>query len=410
MYVTVRGTRPASTGSTATARRAVSATVILLGLTSLFTDISSEMVVAVLPLFATSQLALSPIAYGIIDGIYQGVSTLVRVGGGLTADLTGRPKAVAVAGDGLSAGAKLALLPVSSGAALGAVVATDRVGKGIRTAPRDALIAASTPQEELGNAFGVHRALDTTGALAGPILAFVLLAAIPNGFDSVFLVSFAAAVIGLGILVLLVPNLRTTPVGGERPNVRQVARLAVEPGMRRLLIVAGLLSVLTIGDGFLYLALQRREDFAVKYFPLLFAGTAITYLALAIPFGRLADRYGRLAVFIAGHLGLLGAYAFAFGLTTGVLSVLGCLALLGMYYAATDGVLAAAAAALSPPHLRGSGIALAQSMVAAGKLLAGIAFGAAWSWFGRDAALVGFAVILALSLPAAALLLRGARA
>src|SRR4029450_6466567 len=126
MYVTVRGTRPPRTGSSATGRRAVSATVVLLGLTSLFTDISSEMVVAVLPLFATSQLALSPLAFGIIDGIYQGVSTLVRVGGGLTADLTGRPKAVAVAGYGLSAGAKLALLPVSSGVALGAIVATDR--------------------------------------------------------------------------------------------------------------------------------------------------------------------------------------------------------------------------------------------------------------------------------------------
>ncbi|MGH8833939.1 MAG: MFS transporter [Actinomycetes bacterium] len=409
MYVTVRGTRPARAGSTATGRRAVSATVILLGLTSLFTDISSEMVVAVLPLFATSQLALSPIAFGIIDGIYQGVSTLVRVGGGLTADLTGRPKAVAVAGYGLSAGAKLALLPVSSGVALGAVVATDRVGKGIRTAPRDALIAASTPLAGLGNAFGVHRALDTTGALAGPIIAFALLAAIPNGFDSVFLVSFAAAVIGLAILVLLVPNLRTIPAEGQRPNVRQVVRLAVEPRMRRLLLVAGLLSTLTIGDGFLYLALQRREDFAVKYFPLLFAGTAVTYLALAIPFGRLADRYGRMAVFLAGHLALVCAYAFAFGVTTGVASVLGCLALLGIYYAATDGVLAAAAAAVSPAHLRGSGIALAQTMVAAGKLLAGIAFGAAWSWYGRDAALAGFAVILALSLPAAALLLRGAR-
>jgi len=404
MYVSVRGTRPARTGSAGSGRRAVSATVVLLGLTSLFTDISSEMVVAVLPLFATSVLALSPLAFGIIDGIYQGVSTLVRVGGGMTADLTGRPKAVAVAGYGLSAGAKLALLPVSSGVALGAIVATDRVGKGIRTAPRDALIAASSDQAVLGKAFGVHRTLDTAGALAGPLIAFALLAAIPNGYDTVFLVSFAAAVVGLAILVFLVPNLRTAPAEGPRPSVRSVVRLAAAPRLRRLLVVAGLLSMLTIGDGFLYLALQRREDFAVKYFPLLFAGTAITYLMLAIPFGRLADRYGRLNVFFAGHIALLGAYGFAFGVTTGLVSVVGCLALLGGYYAATDGVLAAAAAGLSPPQLRGSGIALAQTMVAAGKLVAGIAFGAAWSWYGRDAALIGFATVLALSLPVAALL------
>ena len=404
MYVSVREWRSARADPSASAGRAVSGTVVLLGLTSLFTDISSEMVAAVLPLFATTVLALSPLAYGIIDGLYQGISTLVRVGGGMAADLTGRPKAVAAAGYGISAGCKLALLPVGSGAALGAIVAVDRTGKGIRTAPRDALIASSSHPAMLGRAFGVHRALDTTGALAGPILAFALLAAIPNGFDTVFLVSFAAAMVGLAILLLLVPDLRA-PAVAERPSVRAVARLAATPEVRRLLMVAAVLSVLTIGDGFLYLALQRREDFAAKYFPLLFAGTALTYLLLAIPFGRLADRYGRVAVFLFGHLGLLGAYLMAAGITTGAVSVVGCLVLLGAFYAATDGVLAAAAAALVPEHLRASGIALAQTTVAAGRMVAGVLFGAVWYWYGRDAALLGFAVALAVAIPAAALTL-----
>ena len=294
MYVSVRDWRTARADPAAAGRRTISSTIILLGLTSLFTDISSEMVAAVLPLFATAQLALSPLAYGLVDGLYQGVSTFVRVGGGMAADGTGRPKAVAVAGYGLSAGCKLALLPVASGATLGLVVAVDRTGKGIRTAPRDALIAASADPGALGRAFGVHRALDTTGALAGPLIAFAVLASIPNGFDHIFVLSFAAAVIGLAILVLLVPNLRTQRQPAARPSLRVVAGLAVRPGLRRLLAVAAVLSMLTIGDGFLYLALQRREDFAAKYFPLLFAGTALVYLLLAIPFGRLADRWGRL--------------------------------------------------------------------------------------------------------------------
>lgn len=409
MYVSVRDWRTARADPAAAGRRAISSTIILLGLTSLFTDISSEMVAAVLPLFATAQLALSPLAYGLVDGLYQGVSTFVRVGGGIAADGTGRPKAVAVAGYGLSAGCKLALLPVASGATLGLVVAVDRTGKGIRTAPRDALIAASADSGALGRAFGVHRALDTTGALAGPLIAFAVLASIPNGFDHIFVLSFAAAVIGLAILVLLVPNLRTQRQPAARQSLRVVAGLAVLPGLRRLLAVAAVLSMLTIGDGFLYLALQRREDFAAKYFPLLFAGTALVYLLLAIPFGRLADRRGRLAVFISGHVALLGSYLIAYGVTTGTLAVVACLALLGCYYAATDGVLAAAAVALSPAHLQASGIALAQTVVAAGRLLAGLAFGAAWSWYGRDAALLGISVLLAVAIPTAGLMLRGVR-
>jgi MFS family permease len=408
MYVSVQGLSGVHAGARATAGRRVSGTVVLLGLTSMFTDVSSEMVAAVLPLFATAQLALTPLAYGVVDGLYHGVAALVRVAGGFVADRSRRPKAVAVAGYGLSAVCRLALLPVTSGGALSAVVAADRVGKGIRTAPRDALIAAASDVRMLGRAFGVHRALDTAGALAGPLLAFAILAAIPQGFDTVFLVSFAAALVGLGILVFLVPALHptvATQADAQPLTLTAVARLAVEPRVLRLLGVAALLSALTIGDGFLYLALQRREEFAVAYFPLLFVGTAVTYLMLAVPFGRLADRFGRLRVFVTGHVLLMLAYLLAGGTMSGPITVLACLACLGAYYAATDGVLAAATAALVPQQLWGSGLALAQTTVAAGRFLAAIGFGAAWTWAGRDTALTVFAGTLAVGIPVAAVLL-----
>src|SRR5215216_1313925 len=152
-------------------RRVVGRTVLLLGLTSLFTDVSAEMVATVLPLYLVYTLGLSPLAFGVADGLYQGGAALVRVASGFVGDRWRRHKTVAAVGYGLSAACKLGYLVV--GGALGglsALILLDRTGKGIRTAPRDALISLSTPREHLGRAFGVHRALDTAGAMIGPLL------------------------------------------------------------------------------------------------------------------------------------------------------------------------------------------------------------------------------------------------
>ena len=161
-------------------RIAVSRTVILLGLVSLFTDLSQEMVTAVLPLYLTYQVRLSPLQFGFIDGMYQGATALVRLLGGLVADRKERHKEVAATGYGASALCKLGLVAVG-GAWLGttAVLLVDRLGKGIRTAPRDALISLDSERAGLGRSFGVHRALDTVGAMLGPLAAFVLLAQLP---------------------------------------------------------------------------------------------------------------------------------------------------------------------------------------------------------------------------------------
>ena len=149
------------------------------------------MVAAILPLYLVLSLGLSPFAFGVIDGIQQGASALVRVASGYTADRFGRYKEVAVVGYGLSAVTRIGFLLVGRSVALiGALVFVDRTGKGIRTAPRDALIALSTPKEQLGTAFGVHRALDTAGAVIGPLLAFSFLILLPNDFDPIFFVSF----------------------------------------------------------------------------------------------------------------------------------------------------------------------------------------------------------------------------
>jgi MFS family permease len=403
MYLSLRD-RPASWARATTTR--VAPTVILLGVVSLLTDISSEMVAAVLPVYLTAQLGLSLLAYGFLDGLYQGVSALVRIAGGYAGDRLGRPKWVAAAGYGVSAVSRLAMLVAGSFAAITAVVTADRLGKGLRTAPRDALIADASDPAILGRSFGVHRMLDTIGAAAGPILAFALLAAVPGSYDSVFVVSFAIAVVGVAVLVLLVPNRRTSR-GTSPLDLRGLVRTIAAPGLRRPLALAGLLGVLTIGDGFLYLSLQQRDHFAAQLFPLLYVGTNLAYLALAIPMGRLADRIGRGRVFVGGHVALLAVYLVALAPVGGVGPTLMALALLGLFYAATDGVLAALVSQVVPAAARGSGIAAAQTVVVAARFASSLMFGALWTFLGRAPALGVVAVSLAVALPAAVWLSRG---
>lgn len=401
------------------ARARVGSTVVLLGSVSLLTDLSSEAVTAILPLYLTAVLGLGPLAYGIVDGLYQGVSTVVRVAGGIVSDRSGRPKWVAFAGYALSALSRLALLPVQSLTVVSAVLTVDRLGKGLRTAPRDALLCAASPPSTWGRAFGVHRAMDTVGATAGPLLAFAVLLAVPGGYRAVFVVSFAFALAGLAVLGLLVPDLRTDGTArsgaaaaaakterAERAR-RPVRTALADPRLRRLLLAAGLLSVVTIGDGFLYLSLLRRDDFAARYFPLLFVGTSLVYLALAVPLGRRADRVGGARVFVLGHLALLGAYVAASGPFHGPATTLLCLGLLGAFYAATDGVLAALAGGLVPASVRGSGIAAAQTVVAGGRLLASLLFGLVWTLTDRDTALALLTAGLVVALLGALRLVRG---
>ncbi|MCW2524858.1 MAG: putative MFS-type transporter [Frankiales bacterium] len=390
----------------------VSVTVLLIGSVSLLTDISSESVAAVLALYLTTVLGLGPLGFGFVDGVYQGVSALVRILGGWAGDRTGRPKRVALAGYGLSAAMKLALIPVAGLAAISAVISLDRIGKGLRTAPRDAMIAAASPPAELGRAFGVHRMLDTVGAVIGPFVAFAILLALPGDFRAVFVVSFAAAILGVALLLLLVPDVR--PAGGQRaapanPSApRPSSRILRADGFGPVVVATGVLGVLSIGDGFLYLALQHRDGLALKYFPLLYVGTNLAYMALALPLGRIADRVGRVRVFLLGHLALIAAYLCAGGPVGGTAMTLGCLLLLGGYYAATDGQLAALVSGLFDGDQRGTAIATAQTSQALARFTSSLLFGAVWAAAGRTTAILSFALALGATLPLAWRLLRGA--
>ncbi|MFG2875649.1 MFS transporter [Streptomyces sp. NPDC048337] len=404
-------------GRTSPARgrlRAVPGTVFALGLVSLVTDVSAEMVTAVLPLYLVAGLGMSPLAFGALDGLHQGATALLRLVGGRIADRTRRRKLVAGAGYALSAACKAALLAVTTPWSVAAVLAADRTGKGLRTAPRDALISLSCPPEEQGRAFGVHRALDTAGALLGPLAAFGVLWVVVDGYEAVFTVSCCVAVLGVVVLALFVrearevQEARETPAPAARAPLPPVRALVRIPGLRRLCATAAALGLFTVGDGFLYLLLQRRLDLPAAYFPLLPVGTAAVFLLAALPLGRLADRLGRRRVFLAGHVPLLGACLLLLApAPAGPPLVLGVLALLGLFYAATDGVLMAAAGPLLPAELRTTGLAVLQTAQALARFAGSLLFGAAWTLWGPDTALGAATGALAAAVAAVCLLSSG---
>lgn len=375
-------------------------TVLALGSVSLITDISSEMVTAVLPLYLVAGLGLSPLGFGLLDGLYNGFSGLVRLVGGHLADRGGRHKAVAVFGYGLSAVCKPLLLLAGSLPLIGAVLAADRTGKGLRTAPRDALISLAAPPEARGRAFGIHRAMDTTGALLGPLAAFLILHFAADGYDAVFTVSFCVAALGVLVLVLFVPSSRPekpAPRTASNPaSLRAAVGLLRSRDVRRLALCALLLGLATVSDSFVYLLLQRRLGVPDRWFALLPLGTAAAFLLLAVPLGRLADRVGRGRVFVGGHLVLLAAYGVLLSSWHSAALPYAVLALHGCFYAATDGVLMAAAAEAVPAELRSSGMALIQTGQAFARFACSFAFGAAWSAWGDRSALLAAAGLLAV--------------
>ena len=243
--------------------------------------------------------------------------------------------------------------------------------------------------------------MDTTGALLGPLAAFLILRQAAEGYDAVFTVSFCTAALGVVVLLLFVPSRAAAPAvaveEGERPSLRAAFALLGRRELRALALCAVALGLATVSDSFVYLMLQRRLGVPDRWFALLPLGTAASFLLLAVPLGRWADRVGRWRVFVGGHFALLAAYGLLLSsLRSGFLPY-AILALHGAFYAATDGVLMAAAAGSVPAALRSSGLALVQTGQAGARFFCSIAFGAAWTAWGDRSALTGAAVALALS-------------
>ena len=391
--------------------------VVWIGMTSLLTDLATEMVGSVLPAFLFSVLLLPPLMVGFMDGLYQGAAAILRLPTGVWADRYQHHKQVAAFGYGMSVVAKVGLLLSMQWGLLIALISLglDRVGKAVRTAPRDVLIAAHAQKGQQGAAFGLHRAMDAVGALAGPLLAFLILAASPENYELLLAISLVSAALGLIALLVKVPPLKDISrkatvgassekaVGEERLNTWKnlFKNLQAERAYWVLLGCATVLSLGLVSDGMLYLYLQQSAEVPTSWLPLFYSGTALIFVLAAYPVGRLADKVGAKWIVVGGHALLVLWYLVMLHVPK-LVGVGGTLLVMGFFYAATDGVLMAQAALLLPESVRTSGLALLGALMGLGRMMSSILFGALWQWQGQSTAFWVFSAVLALAVLLAA--------
>jgi len=382
--------------------RGIHPNVWFLGITSLLTDMSSEMVVAVLPVYALYFLHLTPAAFGVIDGLQQGGASLVKLLSGVATDRTRRYKTITASGYVASMLSRLGLLLAGPSATwLTPLVALDRIGKGIRTAPRDAIISLSVDRGSFGTAFGVHRTLDTIGALLGPLLGVAVLLWIRDGYDVVFVISVALAAIAIAVLVTFVhPSSGAVQEAGI--DVRGILR---STRFWRVAVSAAVLGLATVSDSFIYLSIQRLLGFPIEYLPLLYVATPAMYLSMATPVGRIADRFGSARVIVAGYSAMFVLYLTLASSLPPVAVGIAAVILLGLFYAATDGVFAALASAEVPAERRAAGLAAVSTANDVGRMFASVLFGLLWSTGATVGALRYFQIGLVVALLVVAVLL-----
>ena len=375
-------------------RPAIPRAVWILGLVSLFMDLSSEIIHALLPLFMTATLGLSVAAVGLVDGIAEATANTAKIFSGYLSDRVGRRKPLILLGYGLAAVSKPlfpladALLPI-----LGARFA-DRIGKGIRGAPRDALIADVTPPELRGRAFGLRQSLDTVGAFAGPLMAIGLMLVLANDMRLVFWVALIPALIAVALVLLGVED-RATPQEEGRVPIR-LADLA-ELG-RPFWIVAAigtLFSLARISEAFLILK-ANAEGLPLALTPLVLVAMNLVYAVGAYPAGALSDRSQPRNLLLWG-IGALVAANLVLASGLGLIGAFVGIVLWGAHMALTQGILARMVADCAPLRLRGSAFGMFSLMTGLALLVASVVAGLLWDWTGPQGTFLAAATFAAVS-------------
>jgi MFS family permease len=377
-----------------------------LGFVSLFMDISSEMIHALLPVFLVTVLGASVTVVGWIEGVAEAVASMTKIISGTLSDKLGKRKLLAVIGYGLAAVTKplFALAPTAGW--VFAARLTDRVGKGIRGAPRDALVSEIAPPEMRGAAYGLRQALDTVGAFAGPLLAIVLMMATQNAFRTVFWIAVVPAAIAVALLVLFVR---------EPPRPRRVAvaysfRIALGSlgnGFWWLLLVAALFTLARFSEAFLVLK-ALEAGLAAAFVPFVLVVMNVAYALSAYPAGFVSDRLNRWGVLGAGAVLVIAAdVVLAFSNTVGA-AMLG-IALWGLHMGFTQGLFAALVADVSEESKRGTAFGVFNFVTGLVLLAASVIAGLLWDRFGAQATFVAGAAITAVAACAAAVLFMAGR-
>lgn len=376
--------------------------ILFLGMVSLLTDVSSEMIYPLLPLFLSSVLGVSIPFIGLIEGVAESTASLMKVVSGWLSDRARRRKPFIWIGYGLSTVVKPLFAISTAGWQVLLFRFGDRFGKGIRTSPRDAMIADSAPEKEKGKSFGIHRAMDSLGAVLGPLAAFILLPWVGGNLRWIFFLSFIPALAAVLIIFLFVREVeRDTSRSRETAKRDSQGIRALEPEFRYFVVVVCFFTLGNSSDAFLVL---RAKDLGVPVvtIPLLWLFFNGINTIFSVPGGMLSDRVGRRQVIFWSFL-FYGLVYLGFALALRPLHVWFLFALYGVYYGFSEGVLRAYVADLVPSHLRGTAYGIFHTASGTMAFPASLIMGILWHRLGASWAFVFGAVLAFLS---AILLLR----
>lgn len=370
--------------------KGITGNVMILGLVSFLTDVSSEMIYPLLPLFLTAVLGAGPAFIGVIEGVAESTAALLKLASGIWSDRVQRRKPLVLAGYGLSSLARPLVAVATGPLAVLLIRFADRIGKGVRTSPRDALIADSVERGLRGRAFGFHRAMDHAGALVGPLLAAALLATWVSDLRIVFAL---AAIPGALAVLLIVLKVREAAAREPAPPAAGGFWSLMPRGpLRRYLLLLFLFTLGNSTDAFLLL---RAGELGVSaaHIPLLWAFLHVVKMGSVYPFGALSDRLGRRGMILAGW----GVYALAylgFARAQSAWQIWALFAFYGLFYGLTEGTEKALLVDLAHPAERGAAFGWYNFAIGIGALPASLLFGAIWQLAGPQAAF-GFGAGLA---------------
>ena len=369
-------------------------TVWMLGLVSLFMDMSSEFIHAVLPIYLTTTLGLSVFAVGMVEGIAEATASIMKVFSGVISDRFRRRKPLLLAGYSLAALTK-PMFPLAS-SATEVVLARfiDRIGKGIRGAPRDALVADATPAEQLNAAYGLRQSLDTVGAFAGPLLAVAALYVWSHDLRLVMWIAVLPALICVALIIWGIREPEQASGQTSKPRLRWQDARHLPSSYWWLLLLVALVTLARMADALLVLRAQEN-GLGLIWIPMVMVVYSAVYAASAYPAGILGDRFGKHTLLATGMLVLAAAeILLALADTSGLLFWAGII-LWGLHMGLTQGLLAAQVAQLAPATLRGTSFGLFHLSTGLMQLMAGAGFG--WLWVSQSAQ-VAFQTAAILSL------------
>lgn len=365
-------------------RKLVNHVILVIGLVSFFTDMSSQMIVPVLPLFLTSVLHVQVETIGLIEGIAESTASVLKLFSGWLTDRLGHYKLLMVLGYGLSNLIKPFFAMSAHWGTVLAIRFGDRFGKGIRTSPRDAFLANTTTKEERGKAFGFRRSMDTLGAALGPLLAFGILAYDQGAYRLVFWLSAIPGVIAVLLLIFFLHEKKSEELKEERKSLPKIGFSHLNRRFMWFTLIYTLFTIGNFSDAFLVLRAQN-VGISAYLIPLTYFSYNMVASLFSMPIGILSDRIGRRPVLIGGFL-IFAMIYFAFGLVNNTLLIWILFILYGLYYAATDGIQKAYVADLVQKEQRGTAMGTFNAFTGLAAFPASMIAGFLWQSFGPSVA------------------------